>query len=136
PARPRYRPPAAAATTPPWPSGLPPATASAGSVPGGAPFFGHPLQAGRYRRQPLVHLQPRGLQRRATVVGDGTAHRVTVTPDRLGFGISTLLHLTLEGPDATDPLFQFLLCMAIGFMGRSSRLTPVVGLAELVRPPP
>src|SRR5262245_54846937 len=56
PARPRRRPPGSLATAPPWPPGPSPPTPSSVAVPGGAPFFGHPLQAGRHRRQTLVQL--------------------------------------------------------------------------------
>src|SRR5262249_60129264 len=126
PARPAGGPPEAAATTPPWrlaPSALP---ASAGSAPWGAPFFGHPVQAGRHRRQPLVPLQPRGLQRRAAVVAEGTAHRITVTPDRLGFGIGASPPPPFEDADATHPPFQFLLCGALRPPHPPGRPPPVV----------
>ena len=57
------------------------------SAPSGAPFCADPVQARGDRGQPVLQLQPRGLQRRPAVVGQRRADRRAVAPDHLGLGI-------------------------------------------------
>src|SRR5262245_18975871 len=75
------------ATTRPSPSGLDRPVPSAVRVRAAAPFFLHVLQARRDRRQPLVQLQPRGLQGRAPIVGQRAPHRTTVALERFHLGV-------------------------------------------------
>ena len=89
------------------------------------------LQAGRHRAQPLVQLQPRGLQGRAAVVGHGRAGRRAVAPDRVGLGIVAALEPPLDRPDAPDLLLELDLGVAIGFVDRRGGLSKIMGLAEL-----
>src|SRR5690349_10201533 len=87
--------------SPPGPS---PGWRAAGSAPSAAPFGADPVQAPGHRGQPALQLQPRGVQRRPAVVGQGAAHRGAVAPDRLGLGVLTRLDLAFDRPDAADVL--------------------------------
>ncbi len=86
-AGPSRRPPGSPATTmqsSPTPASGSPATVS---VPWGAPFYIHPIQALGDFRQPIRQLQTRRLQRWTAIIGQCGTYRRTVAPDRLSLKI-------------------------------------------------
>src|SRR5262249_31599472 len=121
------------ATRSPSPPGPSAPTSSDAATRLAAPFFGYPVQAGRDRRQPLVQLQPGGIQGRPAIVGQGTPHRITVAARREGLRIGAALQRPLDRPHPPDTLFQLLLGVAIRLVGGPGGLTQVVKLAQLVR---
>ena len=79
-----------------------------------------------------MELEPRGRQRRTTVVGDRTPHRRAVTADGLGFRVISAFEGVLYGPaDASNVVFEFLFGVTIGFVDALGRLAQVVELAQL-----
>jgi len=83
--------------------------------------------------QALVQAQPRGTQRRASIVGQRTAHGQAIPAHHLGLGIGPSLHRTLKRAHPAHPLLELFLGVAICFEERACGLAQVVELAELVR---
>ena len=78
--------------------------------------------------------EPRGRQRGAAIVGEGAAHCATVAPHDFRLVVGTPLTLPFERTDATHPLFQAFLGMAIGFRDGRGGFTQRMALTPLVRP--
>src|SRR4051794_8678167 len=108
PGRPRRTPPPPAPTTPPSPTGHLGATTVTALTPPVAPFFLDAIEALDHDHQAALQYQPRGRQRRASVVRQGAAHRGAVASDRHRLRVVTSLDLSLDGPDPTDALLQLL----------------------------
>jgi len=77
--------------------------------------------------------EPRGRQRGAAIVGEGAAHCATVAPHDFRLVVGTPLTLPFERTDATHPLFQAFLGMAIGFRDGLGGFTQRMALTPLVR---
>jgi len=77
--------------------------------------------------------EPRGRQRGAAIVGEGAAHCATVAPHDFRLVVGTPLTLPFERTDATHPLFQAFLGMAIGFRDGLGGFTQRMELTQLVR---
>jgi hypothetical protein len=62
----------------------------------------------------LVEFETRGGERRSSIVGESPAHRATIAPNNLGFGITSSFKLTFNGAHATDVFFEFLFGVSVG----------------------
>lgn len=65
-----------------------------------------------------MELKPRGSQRRAAIVGEGTPDGAAVAPDDLGLGISASRHSPFQGAHATDVFFEDFLGLAVRLRDR------------------
>jgi len=59
-----------------------------------------------------VEFEPRGVQRRAAIIREGTPHGRTVAPHDCGFRITPACETPFEGAPPTDTLLAFFLRMS------------------------
>src|SRR5215218_1646340 len=97
------------------------------------PLLLHPVQAAGYRLQPLLQFEPRGGERRPSVIGDRAADSRTISLNQCGLGIIPLLHTTFDPADAAHLLLELLLGMPVRLEDGMSRLAQEMELAQLVR---
>ena len=79
-----------------------------------------------------MEFEPRGFQRRSSIVREGTAYGRTVASDDLGFRVAPSCEPPFDGADSSHTLLQFFLRMAVSFINRFCRLTEIMEVAELV----
>lgn len=101
----------------------------------GAPLFGHPVEGGGDRGQPLVQAAPRGAPWRAAIVGQRAADGEAVPPRRLRRLVVAPREGTLDGPHAAHFLLEQHFGVPVGRADRLGGLAEVVALAQLVGHP-
>jgi hypothetical protein len=77
--------------------------------------------------------EPGGGQRWPAIISEGTAYGATIATHDLGFGVRTPFQFAFNRPDATHPLFQGFLGMAVGFIDRLGSFTQIMEMTQLVR---
>jgi hypothetical protein len=76
-----------------------------------------------------MQLEPGGIQGRAAIVGEGTAHGTAVAPNDLRFGVRSAFEVPFDGAYPADALLQFLLGMAVGLLDRLGRFAQIMQVA-------
>jgi len=79
-----------------------------------------------------MEYEPRGVQGRAPIVGEGAAYSRTVTAYDLGFRITPACKLAFQGTHPPDTLFPFLLGMAVSFIDGLCGLVEIMKVTQLV----
>jgi hypothetical protein len=79
-----------------------------------------------------MECEPRGVQGRAPIVGEGAVYGRTGAPYDLDFRITPACELSFKGAHPPDPLFQCLLGMAVGFIDGLCSLAERRKVTELV----
>ena len=67
--------------------------------------------------------EPGGGQMWPAIISEGTADGATIAAHDLSFGVCASFQFAFNRPDATHPLFQGFLGMAIGFIDRLGGFT-------------
>ena len=80
-----------------------------------------------------MEFEPRGVQGRAAIVREGTAHGRTVAPHDFGLRVTPSCEAPFNGAYPADTLFQFFLGMAVGLIDGLGCLAEVMEVTELVR---
>src|SRR6185503_3618716 len=87
------------------------------------------------RFESIAQLEPRGAQRRPTVVGERAPDRQAVAARDLGLGADLPLHGALEWTHPAHHLLQLLLGVPIGLIDWPGGFPEIVELAELMGDP-
>ena len=90
------------------------------------------LDRGVDRPEAVVEPQPGGTQRRAAIIGQGTAHGEAIGARGLRGRIRARFQLPFERADFPHVLLELLLRMAIGFVDRLGGFPEIVKLAQLM----
>jgi hypothetical protein len=77
--------------------------------------------------------EPGGGQRWLAIIREGTAYGATRAAEDLRFGVRARFQYAFNRPDATHPLFQDFLGMAVGFIDGLGGFTQIMELTPLVR---
>src|SRR5215475_12135666 len=77
--------------------------------------------------------EPGGGQRWPAIISEGTAYGATIAVHALSFGVRAPFQFTFNRPDATHPLFQGFLGMAVGFIDGLGGFTRIMEMTQLVR---
>jgi hypothetical protein len=77
--------------------------------------------------------EPGGGQRWPAIIREGTADGATIAAHDLSFGVRAPFQFAFNRPDATHPLFQGFLGMAIGFIDGLGGFTQIMEMTQLVR---
>jgi hypothetical protein len=72
--------------------------------------------------------EPGGGQRRPAIIREGTAYSATIAAHDLSFGVRAPFQFAFDGADATHPLFQDVLGMAVGVIDGLSGFTQIMEL--------
>ena len=79
-----------------------------------------------------MQLESRGDEGRVPIISERTAHRTAIAAHDLGFRVRARFQLACNGPHPADPLFQFLLGVAVGLLDGLGSFADVVKVAQLV----
>lgn len=77
--------------------------------------------------------EPRGGQRWPAILSEGTAYGATIAAHDLSFGVRAPFQFAFNRPDATHPLFQGFLGMAVGFIDGRGGFTQRMEMTQWVR---
>jgi len=77
--------------------------------------------------------EPGGGQGWPAILREGTAYGTTIATHDLRFGVCAPFQFAFNRPDATHPLFQRFLGMAVGFIDRLGGFTQIMEMTQLVR---
>ena len=77
--------------------------------------------------------EPGGGQGWSPIISQGAAYGATIAAHDLSLRVRAFFEFAFDGPDATHPLFQGFLGMAVGFIDRLGGFTQIMEMAQLVR---
>lgn len=80
-----------------------------------------------------MELKPRGRQRWAAIIGQGTAHGATIAAHYLGLGVCAPVQLPFNRPHTPHVFFQRFLGMAIGLIDGLRGFTQIMEMTQLMR---
>jgi hypothetical protein len=79
-----------------------------------------------------MELEARGDEGWGPIISERTAHRTAIAAHDLGFRVRARFQLAFNGAHPADPLFQFLLGVAVGLIDGLGSFADVVKVAQLV----
>lgn len=77
--------------------------------------------------------EPRGGQRWPAIISESTAYGATIAAHDLSLWVRAPFQFAFNRPDATHPLFQDFLGMAVGFIDGLGGFTQIMEMTQLVR---
>jgi len=80
-----------------------------------------------------VEFQPRGFQRRPSIIREGTAHGRTIASDDLGFWVASFCKASFNGSYTADTFLEFFFGMPVRLIDGFCGFMEIMEVTELMR---